>query len=594
MTLVGIDLGTTFSLIARLTEDGDAQIIPNAEGDLTTPSVVCFESAKDVVVGKHAVRALSDTPEYVIQHPKRYLGDADHADDMHGQSVSPIAASSLILRKLKQDAEQQIGPIGGAVITVPAYFDEARRQATVTAGELAGLKVIDIINEPTAAALASAYLSAQRNAVDAEDALERLASDTTSRHTIVYDLGGGTFDVTLMKQTGPELQVLATAGDVELGGIDWTERIAEQIAEFFVATHEIDPRQDALGRARLRAAANQVKHELSSRRGVTWEFAYKGKHIEGKMTREAFDADTSDLLYRTENRLNRVLRDAELAWEDVDSIVAVGGSSRLPQVLEMLERVCGSEPDTSLSPDHIVSLGAAIHAAMLGAELTQAELDAVAKSADQSVDAPVTEEQADDDASDDPLAALRKELEGDDSVDIDDEQGEPKTTATRTRQRRKKQKTSWGKSVLQMLHLLKTNNVSSHSLGVIARDKSGKKRVTTMIPRNTKLPKAVTKVFGTIVDDQKRITATVVEGEADDPAHCISVCTCTVTSLPEGLPRNSPVQVRFRYDSSGRLHVGVVHLTSGAFGEVVIKRDGGVDPERVRIAQKLLQRLKVG
>ncbi|MBX2851561.1 MAG: Hsp70 family protein [Phycisphaeraceae bacterium] len=601
MTLVGIDLGTTFSLIARLTEDGDAQIIPNAEGDLTMPSVVCFESAEDVVVGKHAVRALSDTPEHVIQHPKRYLGDADHADDMHGQSVSPIAASSLILRKLKQDAEQQVGPIGGAVITVPAYFDEARRQATVTAGELAGLKVIDIINEPTAAALASAYLSAQRNAENADEALDRLMSDTDARHTIVYDLGGGTFDVTLMKQTGPELQVLATAGDVELGGIDWTERIAEQVAEFFVATHEVDPRQDALGRARLRSAANQVKHELSSRRAVTWEFAYKGKHIEGKMTREAFDADTSDLLYRTENRLNRVLRDAELAWQDVDSIVAVGGSSRLPQVLEMLERVSGNQPDTSLSPDHIVSLGAAIHAAMLGAQLTQAELDAVAKNADESVDAPVTEEQANDDDqgedSDDPLDALQKELEGDDDNDAGTGHGETKTAAPRTRRRKKKQEAGmmlWGKSVLQMLHLLKTNNVSSHSLGVIARDKNGTKRVTTMIPRNTKLPKAVTKVFGTIVDDQKRITATVVEGEADDPAHCISVCTCTVTNLPTNLPRNSPVQVRFRYDSSGRLHVGVVHLTSGAFGEVVIKRDGGVDPERVRIAQKLLQRLKVG
>lgn len=597
MMLVGIDLGTTFSLIARLTEDGDAQIIPNAEGDLTTPSVVCFESAEDVVVGKHAVSALLDTPEHVIQHPKRYLGDADHADDMHGQSVSPIAASSLILRKLKQDAEQQVGPISGAVITVPAYFDEARRQATVTAGELAGLKVIDIINEPTAAALASAYLSAQRQAASPDEALDRLASDKTTRHTIVYDLGGGTFDVTLMKQTGPTLEVLATAGDVELGGIDWTARIAEQVAEFFLATHELDPRLGALGRAKLSDTANQIKHELSSRRAVTWEFVYKGKHIEGKMTREAFDADTSDLLYRTENRLNRVLRDAELSWSDIDGTVAVGGSSRLPQVLEMLERVSGKPADTSLSPDHIVSLGAAIHAAMLGAELTQAELDAVAKHADESVDEPVSEDQAsDDEDSDDPLDALRRQLDGDDSEPAS-QPDQRQATAPRSRRHKKKQDAGmmlWGKSVLQMLHLLKTNNVSSHSLGIIARDKKGTKRVSTMIPRNTKLPKAVTKVFGTIVDDQKRITATVVEGEADDPKHCITICTCTVTNLPENLPRNSPVQVRFRYDSSGRLHVGVVHLTSGAFGEVEIKRDGGVDPERVRIAQTLLQRLKVG
>ena len=591
MALVGIDLGTTFSLIARLTEDGDAQIIPNAEGDLTTPSVVFFETGEDVVVGRHAVGALLDTPEHVIQHPKRQIGDADHADDMHGQAVTPIAASSLILRKLKQDAEQQVGPISGAVITVPAYFDEARRQATVTAGELAGLKVIDIINEPTAAALASAYLTAQRQAKTADEALENLASDKTVRHTIVYDLGGGTFDVTLLKQAGPELTVLATAGDVQLGGIDWTERIAEQIAEFFVATHEIDPRQDALGTARLREAANQVKHQLSSRRGVSWDFAYKGKHIEGKMTREAFDADTSDLLYRTENRLNRVLRDAGLSWDGIDGVVAVGGSSRLPQVLEMLERVSGKPADTSLSPDHVVSLGAAIHAAMLGAQLTEAELDAVA--ADESIDAPVTAGDADDAEGDDPLDALQKELSGD-----HDGPAQARTAVQRPRRQRKKKQDpavlQWGKSVLQMLHLMKTNNVSSHSLGVISRDKNGTKRVTTMIPRNTRLPKAVTKVFGTIVEDQKRITATIVEGEADDPEHCISICTCSVTNLPKKLPRNSPVQVRFRYDSSGRLHVGVVHLTSGAFGEVEIKRDGGVDPERVRIAQNLLQRLKVG
>ena len=569
MTLVGIDLGTTFSLIARLTEDGDAQIIPNAEGDLTTPSVVCFETAEDVVVGKHAERALMDLPEHVIQHPKRHVGDPDHHEDMHGQAINPIMASSLILRKLKQDAEQQVGPIGGAVVTVPAYFDEARRQATVTAGELAGLKIIDIINEPTAAALASAYLSAQRQAKSAEEALANLTANKLVQHTIVYDLGGGTFDVTLLKQDGPELTVLATAGDVQLGGIDWTERIADQIADFFVATHEIDPRQDGVGKARLRESANQVKHELSSRRAVSWEFVYKGRHIEGKMTRESFDADTSDLLYRTENRLNRVLRDANLQWKDIDRAVAVGGSSRLPQVLKMLERVSGKRPDTTLSPDHIVSLGAAIHAAMLGARLNDANPGEAA-----------------------PVFAGSGAAPGDEA-----DEGMGATAVKRLLSWNKKVQDTgvvlWGKSVLQMLHLLKTVNVSSHSLGIIARDKRGTKRVSTMIPRNTRLPESVTKVFGTIVDNQRRITATVVEGESDDPEHCIAICTCTVTNLPESLPKNSPVEIRFEYDSSGRLHVGVVHLTSGAFGEVSIKRDGGVDPERVRIAQNLLERLKV-
>ena len=565
MALVGIDLGTTFSLIARLTDDGDPQIIPNSEGVLTTPSAVYFDSAEDVVVGKHAVSALRDTPEFVIQHPKRHIGDDGHHYEMHGQKISPLAASSLILRKLKQDAEQQIGPIQGAVITVPAYFDETRRQATVAAGQLAGLMVTDIINEPTAAALANAYISYRRASANSEEALKKLAADTSVRHTIVYDLGGGTFDVTVLKQQGPALSVLATAGDVQLGGIDWTERIVDQIAEFFVATHEVDPRQDKLGKARLYDTAEQIKLELSSRRGVSWEFSFRGKFIDGQMTREAFDADTSDLLYRTENRMSRVLRDAGLTWDEIDSTVAVGGSSRLPQVLEMLEEVSGKKPDTSLSPDQIVAQGAAIHAAMLGARAIQPSGMPDEQDTEYQYSAPK-----------DAMAA-----------------GTALQTETETEEA-EVPLLKWGKSVLKMLHLLKTENVNSHTLGVIARDRNGTKLVSAMIPRNTPLPASVTKTFGTIVENQKRVTAEVVEGEADDPAHCISVCTCSVTGLPNPLPKNSPVDIRFHYDSSGRLHVEVVHVTSGAWGEVTIKRTGGIDPERIHINRELLSRMTVG
>lgn len=548
MSIVGIDLGTTFSLIARLRDDGEPQVIANAEGSPSTPSAIYFDTASEVVVGEHAISALRDAPEQVIQHPKRYLGNDDYHFDIHDKQVSPLAASSLILRKLKQDAEEKIGPISKAVITVPAYFDEGRRQATVAAGELAGLDVVDIINEPTAAALASAFMSSCRSAEDINTAMKALTSDDRIIHRVIYDLGGGTFDVTVLKQHGARLTVLATAGDVHLGGIDWTKRIADHLAEMYLATHETDPRKDPVSNARLLAVAEQMKRELSNRRNISWEFSFKGNHIEGKMDRDEYESMTSDLLYRTENRLSRVLRDAGLGWDAISEVIAVGGSSRMPQVLNMLHRLSGKKPNTSLSPDQIVAQGAAIHAAMVAAGATD-----TSRSNTTTEFKPSHEDEAD----------------GNGLI------------------------SRWSKSLLSLLKSLKATNVNSHSLGIIASDRSGGKVVSKMIPKNTALPSAMTKSFGTIVENQKRITVEIVEGESEDPSHCISVGVCSVRDLPKQLPKRSPVEVRFEYDNSGRLHVEVVHIASGTWGQVVIQRSGGVDPERIEINRELLGRMTV-
>lgn len=553
MTVVGIDLGTTYSLVSRLSEDGRPVVVPNAEGELTTPSAVYFENDVDAVVGKHAVAALRDAPSQVVQHAKRFLGDRDHRYHIHGSDLSPLAISAIILRKLRQDTEQQVGPIAGAVITVPAYFDEGRRQATAAAGELADLKVLDIISEPTAAALAAIYEGQRVSGAGPDAALRRILSDDAVGHTLIYDLGGGTFDVSLVQHRRGHLTVLATAGDVQLGGIDWTRRIANHIAEEFLTTHGLDPRQDAIGTARLTEVAETLKRELSSRRRVSWDYIFSGKHLEGVMTREAFEAMTSDLLYRTENRLDRVLRDARVGWEMVGEVVAVGGSTRLPQVQAMLERVSGRKPNTSLSPDHLVAKGAAIHAAMQAVEAQTESAPSNASTSAAATPAPVP---ASSTAVQPPLVR-------------------------------------WTRPLIQLLTALRTTNVNAHSLGVVARDKAGNKFVSQMIPKNTPLPAAKVKCFGTISKNQKRITVEIVEGEAEDPAYCIDVGVCTVLDLPEELPKGSPVEVQFAYDNSGRLHVEVVHVTSGAWGQVVIHRSAGIDPERIHLSQEILGRLAV-
>lgn len=220
MALLGIDLGTTFSAMAHLDPSGLPVTIPNAEGELTTPSVVLFEPGGEVVVGREARRAALSEPGRVAEDVKRHMGDSYFPKLLDGKRLTPVGISSLILGKLRRDAEKRIGRIEGVVITVPAYFDEARRQATAAAGRLAGLKVIDIINEPTAAALAYAY-----RGLSAQEQKSVRGLDSPPRTALVYDLGGGTFDVTVLRIAGSDLKVLATAGDVQLGGRDWDERL---------------------------------------------------------------------------------------------------------------------------------------------------------------------------------------------------------------------------------------------------------------------------------------------------------------------------------------------------------------------------------
>ncbi|MGH7201966.1 MAG: Hsp70 family protein [Planctomycetaceae bacterium] len=352
---VGIDLGTTFSVLAYVDARGQPRTVLNSEGDAATPSVVLFEE-HGITVGKEALKAAALEPERVADFAKRDMGRDFYSRDIGGRRVPPEVVQSLVLEKLKTDAEAQLGPIAQAVITVPAYFNEPRRKATQDAGALAGLDVLDLINEPTAAAIAYGF---------AHGFLTEQGQSQRPETVLVYDLGGGTFDVTLMHIDGRRYRSIATAGDVHLGGIDWDRRLVEHVAEAFRQRHRRDPRDSADGLKRLERETEDAKRALSARERATITFEHRGDGVRVPITRGEFERVTADLLERTRFTVQSVLRDAQLDWSAVTRVLLVGGSTRMPMVPRMLEEESGLKPDRSLSADEAVAHGAAIYAKIL-------------------------------------------------------------------------------------------------------------------------------------------------------------------------------------------------------------------------------------
>lgn len=353
---VGIDLGTTFSVIAHLDSAGRPWTIPNSEGDLITPSVVFFDGTS-VVVGKEAVKAAAACPEDVAQFVKLDMGSPVYEKPLHGEHLPPEVVQSFVLDKLRRDAALKLGEFRKAVISVPAFFNEPRRKATQDAGALAGLEVIDIINEPTAAAIAygvqQGFLTSKGEAKEHE-------------RILVYDLGGGTFDVTVMEIDGKSYTAIATAGDVRLGGIDWDRRIADYIAEAYVTKcRGLDPRKNPAGMQRLLREAEDAKRTLSTREQTTITFEHAGEVVRVPITRQQFEQVTADLLDRTRFTTVNLLQDAGLKWPEITRLLVVGGSSRMPMVGRMLDEVSGKKVDRSLSADESVAHGAAIYAGLL-------------------------------------------------------------------------------------------------------------------------------------------------------------------------------------------------------------------------------------
>lgn len=352
---LGIDLGTTYSLVAHVDSQGRPWCIPNAVGDNLTPSVVLFDEGGGVVVGKEAVSASALEPELVADLVKRDMGSKAYRKRINGELLPPEVISSFILKTLMEDAERKLGPVNKAVITVPAYFDEPRRRATMDAGRLAGLEVLDIINEPTAAAIAYG------SSLGYLDRYGKPSGDKPLR-VLVYDLGGGTFDVTIVEIAAGSFRAIATDGDVFLGGKDWDHLLIDHAAELFRQQHREDPRQNPQSLAELIIAAEQAKKTLTERPKATLFVNHLGTRMKIEVTREQFEEMTAPLLSRTQATTEIVIRQAGLRWSDVDKLLLVGGSCRMPQVSRMLEEVTGKKPERFLALDEAVAHGAAIYA----------------------------------------------------------------------------------------------------------------------------------------------------------------------------------------------------------------------------------------
>ena len=353
--IIGIDLGTTNSCVAVL-EGGEPVVIPNPEGSRTTPSVVAFKGSERMV-GQVAKRQAITNPDNTVSSIKREMG-TDHRRTIEGKSYTPQEISAMILQKLKQDAEAYLGEsVTDAVITVPAYFSDSQRQATKDAGKIAGLNVLRIINEPTAAALAYG--------MDKE----------TNQKILIYDLGGGTFDVSILEIGDGVFEVLATAGNNRLGGDDFDERIMNYIADEFKKSHGIDLRNDRMAKQRLKEAAEKAKIELSGMASANINLPFitmdsNGPvHLDMNITRAKFNELIADLLDKTRVCVQQAMSDAGLKNSQIDKVILVGGSSRVPAVQELVKQITGKEPFKGINPDECVAIGAAIQGGVLGGEV---------------------------------------------------------------------------------------------------------------------------------------------------------------------------------------------------------------------------------
>jgi molecular chaperone DnaK len=352
-TAVGIDLGTTFSAIAYVNKHGVPEILHNAEGDRITPSVVLFDG-DEIIVGNYAKQAAVAFPNQVVEFVKRHMGDDNYSFKYRNQEYSPEQLSSYILAKLKHDAELRLGEkIEEAVITVPAYFADKHRRATMRAGELAGLRVLKLINEPTAAAFAYGLANAGR-----------------SMRCMVFDLGGGTFDVTVVNIEGRDITVSATAGDSMLGGKDFDDALISYAADEFKKKHGIDPLEDPAAAHDLRQKCVSAKLSLSRRPKVNLFYDYQGRILRLEVPRERFEDLTKTLVQRCEAKVREVLEESRSRPDEVDTVLLSGGSTRMPMVRRLITDVFQRDPSTDINPDECVALGAALTAALESARLS--------------------------------------------------------------------------------------------------------------------------------------------------------------------------------------------------------------------------------
>ena len=535
----GIDLGTTYSCIAHVDEYGRPAVIINADSQPTTPSVVLFDSPTDVVVGVQAKRQARIRPDDVASLVKRHMGEADWRFAAHGQEYSASAVASQVLRSLANDASRAMGqPVSDVVVTVPAYFGDEERKATKLAGELAGLNVVDIINEPTAAAFS--YGFAQGGSV---------------AHTVlVYDLGGGTFDSTVITLADKNISVVATDGDHALGGADWDDRLAQYLSQKFgeAAPAAGDPLDDTYGAQDLITTAEDVKQALTARESVDALVVFGADRASVTVTRQAFEELTSALLERTITLTQKVLAAAqEKGVRGIDKVLLVGGMSKMPVVARRLAEAIPELPPADLSdPDLAVAKGAAIYG-------QKKELENFVIS---------------------DLVARGKLAEGQTIADANpaDLNNAVANTAN-----------EYGLASAAVADLVQTqiSNVTSHGFGVIVMDReTNTEYVDFLAHANDPLPITVSELYYTNVDDQRTVQIQVVEQatsvESPRPADNKVIIEGPIDNVPAGFPRGTPVEVTFAMGKDQTIEVTARHAAVAE--PLVLRIQAGVSSSAMR------------
>ena len=494
--LIGIDLGTSYSSLSCLDDKFEARPIANKEGEYKTPSVVYF--AKDgggMVVGTSAIAPGYSRPERFVSHSKRFMGSPVVHWEIDGVFYSPTDISALILGKLIRDAEKELGKITEAVVTVPAHFSAHQRQQTIQAGEQAGLKKVHLLNEPVAAALSFALGSGGKEMLYLHD----------NCTVLIYDLGGGTFDLSLVRFDQTQLRVLATSGELLLGGLDWDQRLIDRFVKTFQIMHGVDlsTARHSKSLRRLGQELESAKRRLSDPALETTEllFQHAGKEAEYQINRAEFELETTDLVERTYILTEDILKAAGLTWKEVDSIIPVGGSTRMPMIGRLIERLSNRGPSIEvLSPDIAVSMGAALYAGILGGRDTGGLI-------------------------------------------LDYAQG----TA---------------------LSGFQTEMVLGRTLGILVRNDNNQLESHPLIRRDTPLPAHAQVAVTTIQLGQSIVRLKIVEGEGRDYDENVIVCICELRDLPPNLPEGSLFDVEVSYDTQGLLQVIAKHRKSGRLASI--------------------------
>ena len=561
---VGIDLGTTYSSLAYMDAQMTPRMVADSSGQTIVPSVICFDD-DGIIVGDFALQQASLSADRIAQFVKRHMGDA-WRQTYQGHEYTPESLSAIILRHLVQEAEPQIGPIRRAVITVPAYFTEKRRLATQQAGEIAGLEVIGTLNEPMAATLA--YGLHRRD---------------EEQMVVVYDLGGGTFDVTIVRISPTEIEELATNGQRQLGGHDWDQCLIDYVVDGFQEAHRVDPRSDAQAMQKLLMECELAKRRLSRMNKAPILFHACGRDHVMEIARETFEDLSAPLLQTTKITTELALEDAGLGWEQISRVVLVGGSTHMPAVRKMIKEASGSEPDVGVNPVVAVALGAAIYAQMV--ETGQAVKTLLRKPDAEEGErpAPVATENvadpAEEVAEEDSCRVPDMEEFADDSELYVADATEKETECDESHV---DSQAAVEASSPDIPRLPTVRFVTAHGVGVKVRSETGW-RNSVLIPKNTSVPVRVAKRYVTASETGGGtcVKIQVTQGDTPDVELTESLGTGKIEGFAWHEAPGQPVDVVMDFDDEGRLHINAIYVNTGQEMLISLEIPGGLRAEEV-------------